>query len=300
MKRLISAEHVAAAFPEMEVAPEPLGIGGYKVAFRVRHDGAEKVLKVVLDDTTRPPDWGEDDETDQDPETPSERFAREMAGMEALDSRHVAKLLTRPEERQINGNPHLWYLEHFYSGGTLRQRLSTGPLDEGEVVRLGIGLLSAVDTMWGSQRIVHRDINPNNVVYDECGEPVLIDLGSALFTQMADVTESGLTGPGTNRYAAPEQYKVRAHSAELITPRTDMFLIAIVMFEALTGRHPFFPAGTGLTNYMERLENFDELQFDSISCHPMLREVICRMLNGKPSRRYKSVEEPLAALRSLQ
>ena len=83
--------------------------------------------------------------------------------------------------------------------------------------------------------MLHRDVNPSNVIVRPDGCPVLIDFGIA-----KDVHGPAITLPGqvmgTARYMAPEHRK-----AEALDPRADVFSVAMVLFELLFNRHPWPP-----------------------------------------------------------
>jgi serine/threonine protein kinase len=276
-------EDVVRAFNELTIEVPNLGAGQQKVAYQAS-DGHDTVaLKILLQE--------ESDDEDDELAIAAERFRRELDGMAATSCPHVVQLLSGPEVRTIADRDHLWYTEPFMAGGMLRSKLDNGPLAAGEVHTLARSLLLAVDAMWTQGQFVHRDIKPSNIGFLGDGTAVLLDLGIALFTNLSALTESQLNGPGTQRYAAPEQFSVR-RLAE-IDFRTDLFQIGIVLVEALTGRHPFYQVGT---DYFQRLTSFSASSLASVQMSDGLREVIPRLLAANPSGRYRKVELALDAL----
>ena len=218
---------LVAAFSEYQVTVPALGCGSFKVAYQAADEGSPLVLKVLNEPLI-------DDLDKVDSDDLPERFARELSGMSSVASPYVVQLLRAPEVRVIAGRTHVWYAEPFYPGGTLEGRLQAGPLPEHEVDRIVRCLLLAVQEMWGSGRIVHRDIKPGNVVFDTSDQPVLLDLGIAYFSELSSLTDAMGISPRTPRYAAPEQFEMRR--AATIDFRTDLFLIGILAFEMLTGK----------------------------------------------------------------
>jgi serine/threonine protein kinase len=273
---------VTTAFPEFAVGFPPLGVGQQKVAYKAMDAGVPIALKIMLQ---------ESDADDDEAELAAERFRREMKGMTSTSCPNVVSLIRGPERRLIGQGPRFWYTEPLMTHGTLRDRLRNGPLTGSEAFDLAQALLSAVKAMWTEGHFVHRDIKPENIGYMADGTIVLLDLGIALFTELSPLTESQMIGPGSSRYAAPEQFEVRRLAD--IDFRTDLFQVGIVLVEALTGSHPFYELGT---DYMRRLTNFDQGILAGIQMPDGLREIIPRLLAAHQSGRYRKVELALEAL----
>lgn len=280
-----------SAFPEYAITKPEIGIGASKVAYLVRDAGVPKVLKILREA------W-EEDPSEFDPTDLSSRFGREISVMTEALSPHLVSMLAAPAVRTIGAQNFVHYLEPHYAGGTLRTRIDNGRLSAPEVVNLGVQLLEASRVLWTELGIVHRDINPRNIVFDDEGRAVLLDLGIVLATRMPDITASSLTSPGTNKYAAPEQYEMRRHST--IDHRTDQFLIGIVLFESLAASHPFFNSPADEVGFMARLTSFERSKLDALDAPRELKDVIARMLSGEQSRRYRTISEPQEILKGLQ
>lgn len=87
------------------------------------------------------------------------------------------------------------------------------------------------------QKIVHRDIKPENILRNEKGEWYLIDFGIARALNMNSLTLTEVKmGPHTPGYGAPELFQ---YSKKDIDSRADIFSLGVVLFEAVTGQHPF-------------------------------------------------------------
>jgi serine/threonine protein kinase len=139
------------------------------------------------------------------------------------------------------------------AGEPLSARLRRAPMDAGEAIALGAGMLAALQAIHAAG-LVHRDLKPSNVFLTPHG-PRLLDFGLVYAlrgaTAATDATplregaldsEGSLTDSqlliGTPRYMAPEQILGRA-----VDCRTDLFAAGAVLYEALSGR----PAFTGRT-----------------------------------------------------
>ncbi|MDQ3573617.1 MAG: serine/threonine protein kinase [Actinomycetota bacterium] len=275
---------VAAAFPELSIDMEPLGRGGMKNAYRGTQDGKDLVLKVV-----REPVEGE--ELEGAASLP-DRLRREIDGMRAIDHPSIVKILDGPDVCLIDGQTRVWYIEPYYPGGTLADHIGEPhPVDT--VLDLTSCLLEAVGEL-SAHGIVHRDIKPGNIVFDAYGQPVLLDLGIALFVDLTPLTNQFGPSPRTDRYATPEQFDLRSKVS--FDARTDMFLVGMVAFEALTGQHPFQPESPD--RYMERLltGDVDESALDAVDAPPDVRSLLLRLLAPNRAHRFRKVEHALAAV----
>jgi serine/threonine protein kinase len=138
----------------------------------------------------------------------------------------------------------------YVGGGSLEQRLARGPLDLAGVMRLGTDLLAALGRLHGSG-VLHRDVKPSNVGFDEEGTAKLLDLGLARLADgysagatpvhhpldgLPDLVSTGSVGrlAGTPLYLPPEAFRGAPASAAF-----DLWAIATVLYEAWTGSHPF-------------------------------------------------------------
>ena len=269
---------VAAAFPEFSIDVEPLGCGGMKNAYRMERGGDLAVLKVVREPL--PP------ADDEGAVSLPERIRREIDGMRAINHRGIVQVIEGPDVREIEGDDRVWYVEPFYAGGTLTDRLGS-PWGHGDVMDLVSALSDAAEEL-ANHRVVHRDIKPGNIVFDGEDNPVLLDLGIAYFQDLTPLTEGWGHSPRTPSYAAPEQFELRRRTS--IDFRTDLFLIGIVAFEALTGQHPFNPSeGEG---YLDRLATgvLDSSALDAVDAASCIRNIFQRLLAPGMSQRFRKFE----------
>ena len=125
-----------------------------------------------------------------------------------------------------------YYEMDYLVGDTLATRLERGPLSPDEARKLGRDLLDGLEAAHRTG-VVHRDVKPGNVFLAN-GRAVLVDFGVAKTRAVGG--DSALTAPGavvgTLDYMPPEQ----AAGGE-VTPRTDLYAVGMVLYEAFTGRH---------------------------------------------------------------
>jgi serine/threonine protein kinase len=130
----------------------------------------------------------------------------------------------------------------FLEGTTLSEELQQhGPIPWVRVRQIAIDICTALTTMHEAG-IIHRDLKSRNIMLVERNgtlRAVLMDFGLAHETSpRSSDAETTLTGPGTfigtPQYMAPEQFEGKA-----LSPSTDIYATGIVIYELLTGRHPF-------------------------------------------------------------
>jgi formylglycine-generating enzyme required for sulfatase activity/serine/threonine protein kinase len=157
-----------------------------------------------------------------------QRFIQEARATLRLTHTYIARSYTIFEDRGT------YYLAMEYlSGGSLADRLASGPLPVAEAVQVAQDLCRAL-AYAHDRGVVHCDIKPANVLFDEDGAVRLADFGiahvSAELMTRQFFTATG-TAMGTVRYMAPEQLEgVRDD------PRVDIYAVGALLYEMLAGR----------------------------------------------------------------
>lgn len=145
----------------------------------------------------------------------------------------LAAQFRHPNIIRVFANGHIDELRfiafEFASGGTLEERLEDGPLSDHEAATIakkvagGLAYLHARD-------VIHRDVKPANILFNDEGEPVITDFGvSKDIERGSDLTQTGLS-IGSPRYMSPEQL-----SGEPPTPKTDIYSFGLLYLKMLTG-----------------------------------------------------------------
>lgn len=165
----------------------------------------------------------------------------------------------------------------FYSGGSLKDRLATGPIGADEAVPLIRGVIAGLGAAH-ERGIVHRDIKPANLLLDEHGTVKICDFGIAKLLGATDLTRTG-TPLGTPAYQSPEQARGQA-----VDHRTDLWSVGVVLYELLTGDRPT----------PERIDRLESAEGGSIPAH--LRRFLARTLSRKQKQRFQSATDMLSAL----
>ena len=192
---------------------------------------------------------------------------------------------------------------------TIEERIQGMPLakcmheyrTEKQVVDLITSLVNALSLLWTHERkLVHRDLKPDNILIRPDGEVVIIDLGIMRETGSVGVTASAAPfGPLTCFYASPEQVR---NDKRNISFKTDVFALATIAYELLTGTNPYGVEGkTSFGEVLQNVETFVPIPLAKRGiASKQFSEIVERMMQKEPFKRYRSVEYLKADLLSLR
>jgi len=170
-------------------------------------------------------------------------------------------------------------------GGSLRSILDRGDrLSPAQAAAVGRQIAAGLDYAH-ARGLVHRDVKPANLLFDEHGTARVADFGLARALAEASWTEPAGAVLGTARYAAPEQVR------GLVDARSDVYSLALVLVEAVTGTVPF-AADTSLATLLARVERHLEVSPDLGALAPVLE----RAGRADPGDRYPDARSFGAAL----
>lgn len=157
------------------------------------------------------------------------RFRAEARAVAALNHPNILQVYDWGEE---GGEPYL--VLEYLAGGSLRQFYDSGALLTPEqAVRIGLEAAAGLD--YAHRRgLVHRDIKPANLLFDADHRLRIADFGLARALAEAAWTEPDGAILGTARYAAPEQVE-----GWTLDGRADVYALALVLYEGVTGKAPF-------------------------------------------------------------
>ncbi|CAO5248113.1 serine/threonine-protein kinase [Frankia sp. AgKG'84/4] len=221
MRAQIDSGRVSAALPGYELGDE-LGRGGFGVVLGARHRLIDRAVAVkVLLDTAETGDGSDGDGGLRS------RFLGEARVLAGLDHPHVVRIYDYVESDGLC----LLVMEQL-TGGSLRGRgrSLSAPASAGA---LGVAAAVALAAAHG-RGVLHRDIKPDNLLFTADGTPKVADFGIAKIVEATAATTTGLVG--TPRYMAPEQI-----TGGRLGPGTDLYALAVVLYELLAGRTPFPP-----------------------------------------------------------
>lgn len=175
-------------------------------------------------------------------------------------------------------------------GRTMREYLDEHPvLDPDEVLSIAGDVADALASAHRAG-IIHRDIKPANILLSDDGRVLVTDFGIAKIHGQTDLTTTG-TMLGSVKYLAPEQVE-----GAPVDPRSDLYALGVVLFEATCGRPPFdddSPAATALARLHRDPPSARDLRPGLTS--PMVA-LLDHCLARDPDRRFGSAEELRSAI----
>ncbi len=253
---------------------ERIGRGGMATVYRAWDMNLERLVavKVLHEHLAEDPDF-------------KNRFEREAKLVAALNHPNIVQVFDFDHEER-NGEPLYYMVMPLITGPTLRAKMEQAKasgkslsLDEIEkVVEAVCGALGYAH----QQGMVHRDVTPANILYNNGGGIVLADFGLAKLASSVAMTQTGMT-TGTPIYMSPEQA-----TGDALDARSDIYSFGVVLYEMLTGAAPF----NGETAYSIILKHVNEdVPLDKLAASgtpKAVEAVVLRALAKAPEDRYQN------------
>jgi serine/threonine protein kinase len=215
------------------------------------------------------------------------RFTREVRSLAKLAHPHVVPLI---DIGQHEGVP--FAVMQYLTGGSLRDRQprladgQAGPMPAASLHDWLPAIAQALDFVH-KNKFIHRDVKPENILFDEDGQVFLGDLGiiKALSEPTDSAPQSVLTGAGmvlgTPQYMAPELIM-----GETVDGRVDQYALAVTLFEALTGRVPFNGANAPAIFIQQTTKAPPALSELAPNISPSLAAAVTKALGKTPGERF--------------
>ncbi len=255
---------------------ERIGSGGFGMVYRATQTtvGREVAIKIVLPHFANQPDF-------------IRRFETEAQIVARLEHLHVVPLYDY--WRDPDG---AYLVMRYMRGGSLRETLTSGPF-ELETAASFMDQIASALAMAHRNDVIHRDLKPANILLDDDGNAYLSDFGIA-----KDVarTENSQTEPGmvmgSPDYLSPEQAR-----GEAVTPQTDIYSLGVMLYEVLTGEHPF----PNLSSVERLYKHLNDPLPQIVSLSPEVVDgvnaIIQKATAKNPAERYSDVLEMAADFR---
>lgn len=267
-----------------------LGRGGMGVLYRARDLKLDREVALKRPYPSLVPDLAQ-----------RQRFEREARAAAQLAHPHIVPIF---EVLEQDGVP--WLAMELVHGRSLRSLLELGePLPLSEVLRHAEAMAGALSAAH-ARGILHRDVNPKNIMVTTDGRALLTDFGLARVTrdrnpdsdstetQENEVTRAGAV-LGTPGYMSPEQALGRP-----VDPRSDLFCLGAVLYEMCTRERAFSASGSG--NVLDAVLHHDPPPITRVrtDAPPELDRIVRKLLSKEAEERYQDAADVVADVRSLR
>lgn len=216
------------------------------------------------------------------------RFEREARTAAKLEHPYIVPIYAYGAESNI-----IYVAMRFLTGGSLadrlidRRRRELPPMPLLEISDLLTKIASALDYAH-HQHVVHRDIKPSNIMFDNTGNPFLVDFG--IVKVLRESPDAGtLTKTdgiiGTPAYMSPEQWQ----ASRDLTGASDQYALAVVVYEMVAGHPPFeAPTASGYM-YKHLFEAPPPPHVTRGDIPPQISDVLARALAKDPAHRFPAI-----------
>lgn len=225
------------------------------------------------------------------------------------EARHVARLSQKSSSivsiyacsvEEIGHDSVVWLAMEYLSNGSLADRIRQGPLTPEGVLGYLSGISSALDLAHRSGT-VHRDVKPQNMLFDDAGWLHLCDFGLAKGADQTVVIGRS-NACGTPAYMAPEIWDL-ANVDKVDFKRCDQYALGVIAYEMLTGGHPAGAAARGWT-----LEEWCQWHqrgkmappADALPADSPFFEAIAKATARRPEERFETCRDFVAAMKRAQ
>jgi serine/threonine protein kinase len=213
-----------------------------------------------------------------------ERFQREARTSAKLEHPNIIPIYRVGKSGRV-----IYFVMKFIRGQPLSHVIEArGALPVPEIKRL----LSEAGRALGyahKHGIVHRDIKPDNIMFDELGQAIVTDFGIAKAQSGARLTGTGMS-IGTPHYMSPEQAR-----AQNLDGRSDIYSLGVVGYQCLTGHVPFNGEDSFSIGYKHIMEELPTPALETAEQRELFG-VIQKMMAKKAEDRFQSADELVAAL----
>ncbi|HEY6092092.1 MAG TPA: protein kinase [Gemmatimonadales bacterium] len=252
---------------------EELGRGGMAIVFKAKEKELEREVAIKV----LPFSLAFDKEF-------VERFQREARTSAKLEHPNIIPIYRVGKSGRV-----IYFVMKFLRGKPLSTILAArGSLPPVEIKRILADVGRAL-AYAHKKEIVHRDIKPDNIMFDEHGHAVVTDFGIAKAASGGKLTGTGMS-IGTPHYMSPEQAK-----AQPLDGRSDIYSLGVVGYQCLTGGVPFDGEDSFSIGYKHIMEEIPTPPIDNADKRQLF-EIIRKMMAKTPAQRFQNAEELVAVL----
>jgi WD40 repeat protein/serine/threonine protein kinase len=253
---------------------ELVGEGGFGAVYRAMQTvvSREVGIKIILPQYANEPEF-------------IRRFEAEAQLIARLEHLHIVPLYDY--WRDPSG---AYLVMRYLRGGTLRQALSDKGAWSAKATARLLSQIGAALTVAHRNNVVHRDVKPSNILLDEDKNAYLSDFGIATQQVSANkTTSSSGRVTGSAGYISPEQINLEA-----VSSRTDVYAMSIILYEMLTGAHPYADAKSPMALFIKHV---NEPLPPMFGVPQEVQEVVFKGASKDPNQRYGDLLEMANAFR---
>lgn len=216
-----------------------------------------------------------------------DRFEQEAKTLATLQHNAIVALYDSGEDE---GFP--YFIMQLMDGGSLKEKITDQSLETDEIITIFSRVAAALDKAH-QLGMVHRDVKPSNILFDDDNEAYLSDFGIVKLTEAADgVTRTG-GSVGTPHYMSPEQLD----GAEDIDGRADIYALAVVLYETLIGDPPYNHPSSPRIMVMHLNEPIPEILDKRPDLPPSIDAIIKKGMAKDRDQRYAKASDLAADLK---
>src|SRR5438128_895349 len=257
---------------EYEILDE-LGRGGMAIVFKAREKQLEREVAIKV----LPFSLAFDKEF-------VERFQREARTSAKLEHPGIIPIYRVGKSGRV-----IYFVMKFLRGKPLASVLAArGSLPPAEIRQILVQVARAL-AYAHKGGIVHRDIKPDNIMFDEHGQAVVTDFGIAKAATGGKLTGTGMS-IGTPHYMSPEQARAQA-----LDGRSDIYSLGVVAYQCLTGSVPFDGEDSFSIGYKHIMEEVPLPPLETYDQRTLF-EIVRKMMAKGPDDRFQSADELVNAL----
>jgi len=252
---------------------EELGRGGMAIVYRAmdKHLGREVAVKVLPFSLAFDADF-------------VERFQREARTAAQLEHPNIIPIYRVGKAGRV-----IYFVMKYLRGSSLSKIMSERPkLTPAEIQKILVDVGNALGYA-AARGTVHRDVKPDNIMFDEHGLCVVTDFGIAKAGSGQRLTGTGMS-IGTPHYMSPEQAR-----AQPIDGRSDIYSLGIVAYQCLVGEVPYDGEDSFSIGYKHIMEPIPSPPLNTAE-EKRLFEIIRKMIMKDPQDRFQDAEELMRAL----
>jgi serine/threonine-protein kinase len=253
---------------------EQVGAGGMATVYKAYHAAMDRyvAIKVLPEHLARDPNF-------------RARFQREARTIARLEHRYILPVHDVGEDDNIP-----YFVMRYTDGGDLNDLIARKSLTVARIATIVAQVAEAL-AYAHRQGIIHRDVKPANILISRDGDPLLTDFGIAkIYEDTLQLTGEGMM-VGTPTYMAPEQLQ-----GQPVDPRTDIYALGVVLYQALTGEPPFIaetPLAVALMHIHNALRSPRQL---NSTIPESIERIILRAMAKDPNDRFQTAGEMAEAL----